>query len=59
MLIDMIHDLHAEPGLRTRSHDPALLRAMGYEAIVIPGALAALSAPPASRDQSPDPTAAS
>jgi len=31
MLIDMIQDHHGEPGLKTRYHDPALLRKMGYE----------------------------
>jgi hypothetical protein len=42
MLIDMIHENPGEPELRTRYRDPALLKGMGYEAIVIPGALTAL-----------------
>ena len=50
MLIDMIHDLHAEPVLKARRRDPAVLRAMGYDAVVIPGAPSALSAPSGARD---------
>jgi hypothetical protein len=42
MLIDMIHENPGEPELRTRYRDPAILKGMGYEAIVIPGALTAL-----------------
>ena len=42
MLIDMIHENPGEPELRTRYRDPAVLKGMGYEAIVIPGALTAL-----------------
>jgi len=44
----MIQDHHGEPGLKTRYRDPALLRALGYEAIVIPGALLAI---PGARDE--------
>jgi hypothetical protein len=40
MLIDMIHDNHGEPPFKTRYRDPAVLRELGYEAIVIPDALA-------------------
>ncbi len=40
----MIHDNHGEPPFKTRYRDPALLRDLGYEAIVIPDALAALPA---------------
>jgi len=53
MLIAMIHDLHGEPGRKTRFGDPALLRAIGYDAIVIPGAQTALAAPAGARDQPP------
>jgi hypothetical protein len=42
MLIDMIHDNHGEPLFKTRYRDPRVLAAMGYQAIVIPDALAAL-----------------
>src|SRR5213592_1287162 len=42
MLIDMIHDNHGEPPFKTRYRDPAVLRKLGYEAIVIPDALAAI-----------------
>ena len=42
MLIDMIHDNHGEPPFKTRYRDPTVLKAYGYEAIVIPEALAAL-----------------
>ena len=42
MLIDMIHDNHGEPPFKTRYRDPAVLRQLGYEAIVIPDALAAV-----------------
>jgi hypothetical protein len=55
MLIDMIYDHHGEPGLKTRYRNPALLRTMGYEAIVIPGALMAI---PGARDDRPDASAA-
>jgi hypothetical protein len=48
MLIDMIHDNHGEPPFKTRYRDPAVLRAYGYEAIVIPDALAAI---PGARDE--------
>jgi hypothetical protein len=42
MLINMIHDNHGEPPFKTRYREPAALRAMGYEAVVIPDALAAI-----------------
>src|SRR6187399_942163 len=42
MLIDMIHDNHGEPPFKTRYRDAAVLRILGYEAIVIPDALAAV-----------------
>jgi hypothetical protein len=42
MLIGMIYENPGAPELRTRYRDPAALQAMGYEAIVIPGALVAL-----------------
>jgi len=42
MLIDMIHDNHGEPPFKTRYRDPNVLKAYGYEAIVIPDALAGL-----------------
>ena len=42
MLIDMIHDNHGELPFKTRYRDPAVLRAYGYQAIVIPDALAAI-----------------
>lgn len=42
MLIDMIHDNHGEPPFKTRFRDPALLGRYGYQALVIPDALAAL-----------------
>lgn len=42
MLIDMIHDNHGEPPFKTRYRDPRVLRPYGYQAIVIPDALAAL-----------------
>jgi len=51
MLIDMIHDNHGEPPLRTRFRDPTLLKSYGYQAIVIPDALAAL--PSAQQDLPP------
>jgi hypothetical protein len=40
MLLDMIHDNHGEPLFKTRYRDPAILKAYGYEGIVIPDALA-------------------
>lgn len=39
MLIDMIHDNHGEPAFKTRYRDPAVLKAYGYEAVIIPDAL--------------------
>jgi hypothetical protein len=39
MLLDMIHDNHAEPAFKTRYRDAALLREYGYEGVVIPDAL--------------------
>lgn len=42
MLINMIHDNHGEPPFKTRYRDAGLLRQLGYEAIVIPDALAAV-----------------
>ena len=42
MLIGMIFENPGAPELRTRYRDPAALQGMGYQAIVIPGALAAL-----------------
>lgn len=39
MLIDMIHDNHGEPAFKTRYRDPSVLKAYGYEAVVIPDAL--------------------
>ena len=44
MLIDMIHDNHGEPAFRTRYRDPGVLKGMGYEAMVIPDALAHIPA---------------
>jgi hypothetical protein len=44
MLIDMIHDNHGEPPFKTRYRDPAALKARGYQAIVIPDALAHIPA---------------
>lgn len=44
MLIDMIHDNHGELPFKTRYRDPGVLRSLGYEAIVIPDALAAIPA---------------
>jgi len=44
MLIDMIHDNHGEPPFKTRYRDPAALQARGYQAIVIPDALAHIPA---------------
>ncbi len=41
MLIDMIHDNHGEPAYKTRYRDPNVLKAYGYEAVVIPDALVA------------------
>ena len=55
MLIDMIHDNHGEPPFRTRFRDPQLLKQYGYEAIVIPDALAAV--PSAYMDLPPQPPA--
>jgi hypothetical protein len=43
MLIDMILPDASKPELQTRYRDPAVLHALGYEAIVIPNALAALA----------------
>jgi hypothetical protein len=44
MLIDMILHNPGEPELQTRYRNPAALHALGYEAIVISGVLAALPA---------------
>jgi hypothetical protein len=44
MLINMIHDNHGELPFKTRFRDPLVLKGMGYEAIVIPDALAAIPA---------------
>jgi hypothetical protein len=42
MLVNMIHDNHGEPPFKTRYRDPRTLAAYGYQAIVIPEALAAI-----------------